>query len=144
MYIIFFIKHFRILFEWIYIMPLFWKPYWSELRVRLDTVENWKLKLKIEKYCSKIIFKYVNSTVWPIFNKKVTKKWNLWVHKQYIITVCGRKVNIYSYCLLNSNRVLPKRVKKKKKKMQNADGWNAVSKLTLYLWWKLLMWQRLK
>ena len=30
--------------------------------------ENWKLKT--EKYCSKIIFKCVNSTVGPIFNKK--------------------------------------------------------------------------
>ena len=29
--------------------------------------ENWK-------YCSKIIFKCVNSTVGPIFNEKVTKK----------------------------------------------------------------------
>ena len=48
-----------------------------------DTVEselspfgyNWKLK--IEKYYSKIIFKYVNSTVTLIFNKKFTDKWNL-------------------------------------------------------------------
>ena len=29
--------------------------------------ENWK-------YCSKIIFKYVNSTVGPIFNEKVVEK----------------------------------------------------------------------
>ena len=37
------------------------------------------LKLKIEnwKYCSKIIFKCVNSIVRPIFNKNITKKWNL-------------------------------------------------------------------
>ena len=40
---------------------------------------SWKLKLKIEKYCSKIILKCVNSTVGPIFNEKVTKKWSLWV-----------------------------------------------------------------
>ena len=47
------------------------------LRVHLDRTyfaetENWK-------YCSKIIFKYVNSTVRPIFNEKVVEKWSLWV-----------------------------------------------------------------
>ena len=47
------------------------------LRVCLDTAENWKLKLKTEKYCSKLIFKCVNSTVGPIFNEKVVEKWNL-------------------------------------------------------------------
>ena len=36
-----------------------------------------KLKTKNWKYCNKIIFKYVNSIVRPIFNKKVTKKWSL-------------------------------------------------------------------
>ena len=43
-------------------------------RIRLDTVYfcwNWK-------YCSKIIFKYVNSIVGPIFNEKLVKKWSLW------------------------------------------------------------------
>ena len=29
------------------------------------------IQLKTEKHCSKIIFKCVNSTVGPIFNKKV-------------------------------------------------------------------------
>ena len=42
---------------------------------------NWKLKTEIEKHCNKIIFKYVNSIVGPIFNEKVTEKWNLWVYK---------------------------------------------------------------
>ena len=42
---------------------------------------SWKLKLKIKKYCSKIIFKYVNSIMGPIFNEKIAKKWNLWVHE---------------------------------------------------------------
>ena len=45
---------------------------------------SWKLKTK--KYCSKIIFKYVNSTVGPDFNEKVAEKWNLWVHEQ--CTMC--------------------------------------------------------
>jgi len=40
----------------------------------LDTAENRKLKLKTEKHCSKIIFKYVNNTVGPIFNEKVVEK----------------------------------------------------------------------
>ena len=51
----------------------------------LDTVyfaENWK-------YYSKIIFKCVNSAVRPIFNEKVTEKWDLWVYKQ-----CTRPINI--------------------------------------------------
>ena len=29
------------------------------------------------KHCSKIIFKYVNSAVGPIFNEKVAEKWSL-------------------------------------------------------------------
>ena len=47
---------------------------------------SWKLKTETEKYCSKIIFKCVNSTMKPIFNEKVAKKWNLWIHEQY--TMC--------------------------------------------------------
>ena len=47
---------------------------------------SWKLKIETEKYCSKIIFKCVNSTVGSIFNEKIAEKWNLWVHKQ--CTVC--------------------------------------------------------
>ena len=50
----------------------------SRLRVRLDIAENWKLKLKTEKHCSKIIFKCVNSTVGLIFNEKVAEKYSLW------------------------------------------------------------------
>ena len=76
------------------------------LRVRLDTAENWKLKLKTEKHCSEIIFKCVNSIMGPIFNEKVAKKWNLWVREQY--TMCCDwskkfwKVKICGYCSLNS------------------------------------------
>ena len=121
-----------------------------------------KLKTYCWNHCSKIIFKCVNSTVGPIFNEKVTKKWNLWVHEQYIMH-CLRQKSQHLWLLfieqyINSNRVLPKRVKKKKK-TQNADGWNAVSKLTLgkidkvtFLWcqiakniasllWMLWWWQ---
>ena len=53
--------------------------------VRLNTAKNWKLKLKTKKYCNKINFKCMNSTVGVIFNEKVAEKWNLWVHKQCAI-----------------------------------------------------------
>ena len=92
-------------------------------RVRLDTAENWKLKLKTEIHYSEIIFKYVNSTVGPICNKKVAEKWNLWVYKQY--TMCTDwskkiwKVKVCGYCSLNSAwtvaAIWKTREKKKKK-----------------------------
>ena len=49
------------------------------IKVHLDRtyfaeIENWK-------YCSKIIFKYVNNAMRPIFNKNVAKKWSLWVRE---------------------------------------------------------------
>ena len=40
-----------------------------------------KLKIYCWNHCSKIIFKYVNSAVGPIFNEKIDKKWNLWVRE---------------------------------------------------------------
>ena len=98
----------------------------GRLRVRLDTAENWKLKLKTEKHCSEIIFKCVNSTVGPICNKKVAEKWNLWVHKQY--TMCTYwskkvwKVKVCGYCSLNSTWTVTaiwKNTWKKKKKKAN-------------------------
>ena len=52
-----------------------------------------QLKLKTEKHYSKIIFKYVNSAVSPIFNEKVVEKcslWDSWI--VYGSTVHGRKV----------------------------------------------------
>ena len=72
-----------------------------------------------------------------IFNEKVAKKWNLWVHKQYIIHCLRQKSQhlqlLFIKQYMNSNRVLPKRVKKKKKpKTQNADvGTKRGSKHTL-------------
>ena len=48
---------------------------WIELILLKLKTENWK-------HCSKIIFKCVNSTVGPIFNEKIDKKWNLWVREQ--------------------------------------------------------------
>ena len=79
-----------------------------------------KLKTYCWNHCSKIIFKCVNSIVRPIFNEKVAKKWNLWIHKQYIMHCLQQKSQhlrlLFIEQYLNSNRVLPKRVKKKKKR----------------------------
>ena len=70
------------------------------LRVRLDRTyfaetENWK-------HCRKIIFKCVNSTMGPIFNEKVTEKWDLWVpctvHKTHWCAEKGWKVKLCGYC----------------------------------------------
>ena len=98
-----------------------------------------KLKTYCWNHCSKIIFKCVNSTVGPIFNEKVAKKWNLWVHKQYMITVCCRKVNIYGYCLLNSTWTVTafcqnawkKKKKEQKRETQTGSKRRRVSKLAL-------------
>ena len=79
-----------------------------------------KLKTYCWNHCSKIIFKCVNSIVGPIFNEKVVKKWNLWVHKQYTMHCLRQKSQplllLFIEQYRNSNRVLPKRMKKKKKK----------------------------
>ena len=67
----------------------------------------------------------------PIFNEKVAKKWNLWVHEQYMMHYLLQKSQnlrlLFIEQYMNSNRFLPKCVKKKKKKekrtkTQNADG----------------------
>ena len=67
----------------------------------------------------------------PIFNEKVVKKWNSWVHKQYMMHCLRQKSQhlrlLFIEQYMNSNHVLPKRVKKKKnknanhKRVQNAD-----------------------
>ena len=102
---------------------------------------SWKLKTK--KYCSKIIFKRVNSTVRLIFNEKITEKWNLWVYKQY--TVCIdclkkiRKVKLYDYCsctCITSSNKSHKHVKKKKRKITQRNANAVVPKLSLsVIWW---------
>ena len=85
-----------------------------------------KLKTYCWNHCSKIIFKCVNSTVRPIFNEKVAKKWNLWVHKQYIMHCLRQKSQhlrlLFIEQYMNSNRVLPKRMKKIKNKKQNKNA----------------------
>ena len=55
----------------------------------------------------------------PIFNEKVVKKWNLWVHEQYMMHCLLQKSQplrlLFIEQYINSNRVLQKRVKKKRK-----------------------------
>ena len=68
---------------------------WISLRVCLDRTYFAELKTYCWNHCSKIIFKCVNSTVGPIFNEKIDKKWNLWVHEQYIM-----------YCLKPKSQLL--------------------------------------
>ena len=83
---------------------------WIELILLKLKTENWK-------HYSKIIFKYVNSDVGPIFNEKIDKKNEICGPVNSAYVHCSlQKVNICGYCLLNSNRNTPKRVKKKKKK----------------------------
>ena len=103
-------------------------------RIYFAEIENWK-------HCSKIIFKYINSAVRPIFNEKVAEKWNLWLHEQCTDALFTEKSQhlrlLFMHCLLNSNRIPPKtrennnnnnKKKKKKKKrtktqlLQNADA----------------------
>ena len=62
------------------------------------------------KYCSKISFKCVNSIVGPIFNKKVTEKWNLW--DPWTVHIC----TVYSW----QSQLL--RAEKKKKKREKRRG----------------------
>ena len=93
------------------------------LRVRLDRTyfaktENWK-------YCSKIIFKCMNSIVRPIFNEKMTEKWSLWdLWTMHECTVHRRIFKSCSYCSwtvaitaqVSLKRGLKWKKKKKKKK----------------------------
>ena len=64
----------------------------------------------------------MNSTVGPIFNENVVKKWNLWVHEQYMMQCLLQKSQhlrlLFIEQYMNSNCVLPQRVKKKKKTKQ--------------------------
>ena len=105
----------------------------NNLRVYLDRIyfaetKNWK-------HCSKIIFKCVNSAVGPIFNEKINKKWNLWVHKQCMDTLFtedwSKVVATVHVPYINSTACWGKGVKKKKGKRRNLKRSNRGSKLCL-------------
>ena len=101
----------------------------EKLWVCLDRTILLKLKTENWKHCNKIIFKCVNSSVKPIFNEKVAKKWNLWVHKRCTDALFTGKSQhlrlLFMYCSLNRNRIPPKTREKKKKK--NEKNENAAS-----------------
>ena len=82
-------------------------------RIYFVETENWK-------YCSKIIFKCVNSTVGPIFNEKIDKKWNLWVREQCINVLFmedrSKVAATVHVPYINSTTCWEKGVKKKKEK----------------------------
>ena len=66
----------------------------------------------------------------PIFNEKIDKKWNLWVHEQYTDALFTGKIQhlrlLFMHCSLNSSRIPPKtREKKKNEKNENATSVNA-------------------
>ena len=91
------------------------------MRIRLDTIyfaetENWK-------HCSKIIFKYVNIAVGPIFNESFVEKRGLWV-PWTVHETCWNSVDP----LLKK---IKKNKKKKKKKKTQMHAVNAVSKQIL-------------
>ena len=75
----------------------------------------------------------MNSTMRPIFNEKVAKKWNLWVHEQYTdaLFTMEKSTNaatVYKQCM-NSSHITPwnawKPKKEKKKKKENVELQNA-------------------
>ena len=85
---------------------------WIELILLKLKTENWK-------HCNKIIFKCVNSTVRPIFNEKVEKKWSLWdPWRVHLCTVHKRSVNSCDW------------KKEKKKEKTQTQHLNVLSKHT--------------
>ena len=101
---------------------------WSRYLWYLGSVWIGLILLKLKTYCwnhcSKIIFKCVNSTVGPIFNEKIDKKWNLWVHEQCTNALFTGKSQqlwlLFMQQCINSNRIPSKTREKKKKKKKKA------------------------
>ena len=54
----------------------------------------------------------------PIFNEKVTEKWNLWLHEQCTDALFTEKSQ-HLRLLLNSSRIPPKTRENKKNKKKN-------------------------
>ena len=100
-------------------------------------------KLKTEKHCNKIIFKCVNSTVRSIFNEKVVKKWNLWVHKQWNLCWKCEKSQTLQLLFMNSIRNSEWTVKKlawnawKKKKKKKTETQTRISAFSAQSKWAL-------
>ena len=80
------------------------------------------------KHCSKIIFKCVNSAVRLIFNEKVAKNWNLWVHEQCTDALFTVKKSTFAATVQWTiaallQNVWNKRKKEKEKKKKN-ETWS--------------------
>ena len=65
------------------------------------------------KYCNEIIFKWVNSAVEPIFNRKMVEKCNLW-----------DPWTVYVYCLQLTKSTIAGWTKKKKKRERKTQRRN--------------------
>ena len=70
----------------------------------------------------------MNSSIRPIFNEKVTEKWNLWVRKQctdalFTVEKSTFAVTVHEQCM-NSSRITSetRENKKKKKKKEEEEG----------------------
>ena len=93
---------------------------------------NWKLKTENWKHCSKINFKCVNSTMEPIFNEKIVKKWYLWIREQYIQYM--NTLFTVEKSTLNSSRKPPEtHAKKEKKNKKRVKRHERGSKRTLWV-----------
>ena len=80
--------------------------------------ENWK-------HCSEIIFKCVNSTMRPIFNKNFVEKWCLWV-----------SWTMHGGTHRNISKVLDHASKKKKKKVKcRRNKFSAIQTYTMCFEW---------
>ena len=95
-----------------------------------------KLKTKNWKHCSKIIFKYVNSTVGPIFNEKIAEKWNLWVHEQCTYALFTREKSTFAATVQWTVAAFLQNVwkQKKKKKEQKEQKCSLLQTQTQFQW----------
>ena len=100
----------------------------SPVPIYIRSVWIWFILLKLKtyywNYCSKIIFKCVNSIVGSIFNEKIDKKWNLWVRKQCTDALFTEKKSTFVitvYWTVAHSLKNAWKQKKKKTKKQNAN-----------------------
>ena len=92
---------------------------WIKLIFAENKIWNWK-------HCSEIIFKYVNSTVGPIFNKKVAEKCNFWDREQ--CTDALFTVDKVNYCGWTKKKKKTQFWKRRRKNKCNPNGhyiWNS-------------------
>ena len=105
-------------------------------RTYFTETENWK-------HCSKIIFKCVNSTVGPIFNEKIVKKWYLWIRKQCTDTLFTIEKSTFADTVhepfMNNSRITPWNAWKKKSQKTQMQNVNVESKQHLCVFYIVLI-----